>query len=230
MLEMAKKWVNISNLFFKVKNKKVFLTGTNVPVGKGTFVPAGTFVPFGKGTFVPCIFPALSRPSTPLSMPLLTHTNSTYHPYAYMSHISTAMTLHTQAPTSPSDRVHLYPAFPAPPPQTTNFSSGPTHLPCSHPAFFTYSVFVTALPPPPHPNTERGGGRAVTCHLSIIMGLPAHLFSHVHVHTRLLLLLLQPSCFRPLLLLFPTLWVHTRPLLILFLTLYLHERPNFLSS
>ena len=101
MLEMAKKWVSISNLFFKVKDKKVFLTGTNVPVGKGTFVPAGTFVPFGKGTFVPCLFPALSRPSTPLSMPLLTHTNPTYHPYAYMSLISTAMTLPTQAPHHP---------------------------------------------------------------------------------------------------------------------------------
>jgi hypothetical protein len=80
MLEMAKKQVNFSILFFKVKDKKVFLTGTNVPVGKGTFVPAGTFVPIGKGTFIPCIFPTLSRASTPLSMPLLTHTNPTYLP------------------------------------------------------------------------------------------------------------------------------------------------------
>ncbi len=55
MLEMAKKELTLQTNSFKSKIKKVFLTGTNVPIEKGTFVPVGTFVPFGKGTFVTCI-------------------------------------------------------------------------------------------------------------------------------------------------------------------------------
>jgi hypothetical protein len=33
--------------------------GTNIPIGKDTFVPTGTFVPFGKGTPAPSIFFAI---------------------------------------------------------------------------------------------------------------------------------------------------------------------------
>ncbi len=167
MLEMAKKWVNILNLFFKVKNKKVFFTGTNVPVGKDTFVPAGTFVPFGKGTFVPCIFPALSRPSTPLSMPLLTHTNPTYHPFAYMSHISTAMTLHTQAPPHPlTGYICTWHSLPRPHKLQTYPLAPPIfHAPIQLSSLTLFLSQPSPPPPSPIPNTERGGGGLwpVTC-------------------------------------------------------------------
>ncbi len=110
------------------------MTGTKVPVGKGTFVPTGTFVPIGKGTFVPFIFPTLSRASTPLSTPLLRHTKPAYYPqpciYLYVPFTHYPGPLYP-GPSSPSDRVLLYPALPALPTQTHPPATPPSMLPSS---------------------------------------------------------------------------------------------------